>query len=473
MNKKLLKSVHLTNYYHKTSGGISTSYNRLLEAANRHERYVRLIVPGERDETEEVGEFGRIYYVKANFSPIFDKRYRVMQAWNSYLFDKTRIRQILREEKPDMIEIGEKYSLSLLAGLIRKGYFKSLGRPMLVHFTCERMDDNLRAFVSGAKPFRWFARRVMGNYVFPMFDFHIANSDYTARELFDSVSPGTNSRRSKMFFNFCWRFFNAAKTPIENRVFVNFCGVDTELFTPARKNAEFRREMREEAGFPADATVLLYAGRISPEKNVKLLPKVMKSLVGFRNYDTQNHEYRLLIAGDGPKAGWLKEKLEKHAPGKYKFLGHVSDKEKLANIYANADIFIHPNPREPFGIAPLEAMASGTPVVAPKSGGLLAYADDTNAWLAEDAHVEDYFAEIRDVFNDAERRKLKIANALETSRKYTWETSTNQLFALYDAMYDEFKGQNGLYSYQAKPKEINFAEELANNVQGGSWQILP
>jgi len=187
--RKLHKSVHITNYYHKNSGGISTAYNRLLDAANRHKRYVRLIVPGMRDEIEEVSEYGRIYYVKANFSPVFDKRYRVMQAWNSYIFDKTRIRQILREEKPDMIEIGEKYSLSLLAGLIRKGYFKSLGRPMLVHFTCERMDDNLRSFVSGAKPFRWFARRVMGNYVFPMFDFHIGNSDYTAQELFDAVSP--------------------------------------------------------------------------------------------------------------------------------------------------------------------------------------------------------------------------------------------------------------------------------------------
>src|SRR5687768_15346307 len=69
-SRMTIKSVHLTNYYHKDSGGISTAYNKLLEGANRHRRYVRLVVPGEESRTEEIGEFGRIYYVKAGFSPV-------------------------------------------------------------------------------------------------------------------------------------------------------------------------------------------------------------------------------------------------------------------------------------------------------------------------------------------------------------------------------------------------------------------
>ncbi len=71
MNQTHIKSIHITNYYHKDSGGISTAYNKLLEAANRRQRPVRLIVPGEESLVEEVGEFGRIYYVKSNFSPVF------------------------------------------------------------------------------------------------------------------------------------------------------------------------------------------------------------------------------------------------------------------------------------------------------------------------------------------------------------------------------------------------------------------
>ncbi len=44
------------------------------------------------------------------------------------------------------------------------------------------------------------------------------------------------------------------------------------------------------------------------------------------------------------------------------YLGHEADRRRLADLYANVDVFLHPNPREPFGIAPLEAMASGDAV---------------------------------------------------------------------------------------------------------------
>ena len=464
MADKILKSVHITNYYHKNSGGISTAYDRLLEAANRHRRFVRLIVPGAGDAQEEIGEYGRIYYVKANPAPVFDKRYRLLLPFH-YLTGDAPIRKILETEMPDIIEIGEKYTLSLLAGVIRKGYLKSLNRPMLVHFSCERMDDNLRAFVSGAKPFRWFSQRVIGNYIFPMFDYHLANSDYTAQEMIDAVAPEKNKRRSEAFFNFCWRFFQASNIPFAERVFVNNCGADAHLFDVKRKNPTARQAILTEAKFPENATVLLYAGRLSPEKNVKLLPQVLKSLLGFYNYDTQHREYRLLIVGSGPQADWLKAELEKAAPGKFKFFGHVSDKEKMADIYANSDIFLHPNPREPFGIGPLEAMASGLPVVAPDSGGVLSYATQDNAWLVE-ADTEGYFAAVRDVFNDDEKRAAKIRNAIETARIHTWENSTDRLFALYDALHKDFLHRRNRHVYEPETAKIDFAGEMSFDHQG-------
>jgi glycosyltransferase involved in cell wall biosynthesis len=454
VSNKPFKSVHITNYYHKNSGGISNSYNRLLEAANRHQRFVRLIVPGEREEVEEIGEYGRIYYVEAKPFPFFDQRYRVMQAWNTYLKTGMPIRRILEAEMPNMIEIAEKYSLSLLAGIIRMGYFSRINRPLLVHFTCERMDDNMRSFVSGTKPFMWFSHRVMGNYNFPMFDFHIGNSHYTAQELLDAVSPEKNPHRSEAFFNFCWRYFHAARTPIAERVFVNPRGVNSTLYTDTRKNSEFRQMMLAEAGFPVDAKILLYAGRLSPEKNIQLLPSIMRLFA-----NDKINDFRLLIAGDGPKKEFLQKELERQAPGKFRFLGHITDKEKLANLYANADVFIHPNPREPFGIAPLEAMASGTPVVAPNGGGILTYASDENCWLVPSA-AQEFAVAIRDVFADEEKTKFRVANALATARKYTWEASTDKLFALYDRMYEDFCRRNELYAYKTEPKEINFVNEL-------------
>lgn len=459
MTGKKLKSVHITNYYHKNSGGISTVYNRLLEAANRHGRYVRLIVPGERDEQEEIGEFGRIYYIKAFQSPIFDRRYRIIMPWQ-YLSKDTRMRQILHEEMPDIIEVAEKYTLTYLAGRIKKGFLQSLKRPMLVHLSCERMDDNLRAFVSDTIPFGWFSRNVMGNYVAPMFDYCIANSDYTAQELINAVAKGRKQNHSKPLQKFCWQFFKASAEQFSERVFVNNCGADTEFFNPNRKNQEIRRQILAEAGFPQNATVLLYIGRLSPEKNIKLLPEVLRSLLGFYNLDSAKLEYRLLIAGDGPQAAWLNEKLEKYAPGKFKMLGHIGDREKLANLYANADIFIHPNPREPFGISPLEAMASGTPVVAPNSGGVLSYATEENAWLKE-PDAEGYFAAVRDIFNNPENREQKIKNALETARQFSWEKSTDRLFGLYDELYEEFSSRRGLVSNGNEESPQELAKSLA------------
>ena len=144
-----------------------------------------------------------------------------------------------------------------------------------------------------------------------------------------------------------------------------------------------------------------------------------------------------------------------------------SDKEKLADIYANSDIFLHPNPREPFGIGPLEAMASGLPVVAPNSGGVLSYATEENAWL-EEAETEGYFAAVRDVFNNDAKRETKIQTAIETARTLTWENSTDKLFALYDKMYEDFSRRRDLHVYQPQSGKIDFAAEMVFNQQSSA-----
>lgn len=374
-----IKSVHITNYYHKNSGGISTAYNKLLEAANRRERYVRLIVPGEESAVEDVGDYGRIYYVKANYSPVFDKRYRLMLPWKTYMLEGSPIKEILREEAPEIIEIGEKYTLSLMAGLLRKRTINvSKKRPMLVHFSCERMDDNVSSFISAGRISKWFCRRYMGTYNVPMFDFHVANSAYTAQEIVDAVSHGDDPARSDAILNFAWRFLRAPKVALSKRLFVNPCGVDNKTFTAKRTHFSRRADILDELKLRKESILLLYAGRISPEKNTRLLIEMMQVL-----QDDSSHDFRLLIAGAGPSLEKLKSDAENLEPERVKILGHITDKEKLADLFANCDAFIHPNPREPFGITPLEAMASGLPVVAPNSGGVLSYANSENAWLAD------------------------------------------------------------------------------------------
>jgi glycosyltransferase involved in cell wall biosynthesis len=450
-----IKTVHLTNYYHRESGGISTAYNKLLEAAERHRRYVRLIVPGEESKTEDVSEFGRIYYVKAGYSPLFDKRYRILLPWNTYIFDQSPIKKILRDEKPDVIEIGEKYTLSLMAGLIRKGIMNvSHPRPMLVHYSCERMDDNLRAFVSEGRLARGFARSVMRNYIFPMFDFHLANSEYTANELREA---GKASPARERFRESIWRVLRTPEQPAGERIFVNQCGVELGTLSPGRRSAEARRALCSRYAIPASAILLLYAGRISPEKNVSLLPEVAGALSKNSSLD-----FRFLVAGGGPDSQRLAERFESLAPGKAHLLGHVTDSQELAQLFANCDVFVHPNPREPFGITPLEAMASGLPLVAPNSGGVLSYASDANAWLCE-PYADSFAAAISDICSEPERRAQRVTKALETAESYDWPSSTTNLFAIYDRMFEEFQRHRMAFTHEASP-DIHLSESPVSHI---------
>lgn len=450
MSAKSIKSVHITNYYHKNSGGISTSYNNLLAAAGRQKRQIRLIVPGESDEIEIVNDFAKIYYVAAMKSPIFDTRYRLMMPWQ-YLLDNSKIRKILIAEKPDIIEVTDKYSLSIIGTMIARGNLRELERPMTVHFSCERMDDNIRSFITRSKLGKWFARKFIGYYVFPSYDFHLANSDYTAAEFHESLAEIGKKAYSREIVNWCWRLLASARIFPKERIHICPCGVDINKFGTGKSSESAKNEIKKNLGIPENPILLLYAGRISPEKNVDLLIDLMKILA-----KDSKHNFHLVVAGTGPKAEWMRQEAELNFPGKVSFLGHI-DKETLANFYANSDVFVHPNPREPFGIGPLEAMASGIPLVAPNSGGILTYANQENASLCN-PNCEDFAAAIREIVLHPQLRERKVANALATANQNTREISTDSLLATYDNLYEDFKNRNDLFTDRELAKVFDFSK---------------
>lgn len=443
-----IKSVHITNYYHKDSGGISTSYNALMAAAGRHKRQMRLIVPGEKESVEDFNEYAKIYYVPAPKSFLFDKRYRVILPWQ-YMQGDSLIRRILMKEMPDMIEITDKYTLSMFGAMVSRGKFKQLNRPMLVHFSCERMDDNVASFLSKGRLGLRFSRAVVGHYLIPSFDFHIANSPYTAEEFKQAVKKEYEPARSLWLMNKAWKIFRSPRIPIEERMFVCPRGVDAEQFSPDKRSDSARKALVEKAGIPEDSVILLYAGRISPEKNIGLLVEIMKVLA-----EDTSKDYRLIIAGDGPQSDWLRETGRKELPGKIILIGHV-EKETLAEYYANADVFLHPNPKEPFGIAPLEAMASGVPTVVPNAGGLLFYATEKNTWLVE-PNGADFAAAIREVIAKPELRREKVANALLTAAENTRIKSTDFLFETYDRLFDDFQNRHDLFVNEEACQDFDF-----------------
>jgi alpha-1,6-mannosyltransferase len=396
--RRYVTTVHLTNAHHATSGGIRTFYAALLTAANRERRRVVLIVPAAESSRDDVGEFGCIYYVRAPRAPAFDRRYRMLLP-HRYLPMRSAILAILEREAPDVIEICDKYALPYLAAMLRKGWMRRMARPALVGLSCERFDDNMAAYVSASAPARsftqWYIRHIYG----PPFDAHIAISDYTARELRAALwdrAPG----------------------------FVRTCamGVDSEGFGAGLKSSALRARFLALTGAQSDSVILLYAGRLSPEKNIPLLVEMMRALARDARQD-----YRLILAGDGPLSEWVRAQSIGELAGRIALCGNL-DRSALAEAYATCDIFVHPNPREPFGIGPLEAMASGVPVVLPDSGGVLEYASERNAWLAPADAVE-FAAAVRSAsLGDPAR----VTAAAVTVRAFRWETVTRRYFAAYD-----------------------------------------
>jgi glycosyltransferase involved in cell wall biosynthesis len=125
-------------------------------------------------------------------------------------------------------------------------------------------------------------------------------------------------------------------------------GVDTQLFTPARRCAALRRMW----GVSESDLAVLYVGRIAPEKNLEL------AVAAYRAMQRCSASVQCIVIGDGP----LRAALQKAHPDLI-FCG-IQTGGQLARHYASADVFLFPSETETFGNVTLEAMASGLVVVA-------------------------------------------------------------------------------------------------------------
>jgi alpha-1,6-mannosyltransferase len=407
-----IKTLHLTNAYHHTSGGISTHYRAMLDEANRQHRHMRLIVPGQTGGVQDVGAYGRIYSIASPNSPFFDSSYRLIFPSRYLLPPTSDLIPILQEEQPDLIEICDKYTLIWLAGLIRKHLVRKLARPVLVGLSCERMDINVSAYLSRSSLMKRFSDFYMRSIYVPIFDFHLANSRYTAEEL---LLAAGEAKADKV------------------RVFQH--GVDSEQFNPGRRSQATRMRLFGHLSLTPGTCILLYTGRLAREKNVALLIDVIQELAA-----DESRDYRLVIAGSGPLSDWLKQEGDRRAPGRVHMFGYVAQRDQLADLYSNCDAFLHPNPREPFGLAPLEAMASGCPVVLPRAGGVLSYADDSNSWLAEPNQAS-FSAAVSSVFSNPEVSAEKIRRGCLTARNRSLSIMSARMFEMYDEIYTSLKAE--------------------------------
>ena len=128
-------------------------------------------------------------------------------------------------------------------------------------------------------------------------------------------------------------------------------GVDTIRFQPEHRSEQMRLYWQADA----NTTVLLYVGRLSPEKEVDVL---IQSYLNIKKQSSR--KFKMVIVGDGPD----RKRLTEMANGSdVIFTGSLTG-QSLAQAYASADVFVFASQIETFGNVVLEAMASGLPVVA-------------------------------------------------------------------------------------------------------------
>jgi len=137
-------------------------------------------------------------------------------------------------------------------------------------------------------------------------------------------------------------------------------GVDTQLFTPARRSGALRSRW----GVSDGGLVTLYVGRVAAEKNIGL------AVDAYRAMQRAGCMARFVVVGDGPVLAGLRRSHPDLV-----FAG-VQRGEDLATHYASADLFLFPSETETFGNVTLEAMASGLAVVAYGYAGARAHITD-------------------------------------------------------------------------------------------------
>jgi alpha-1,6-mannosyltransferase len=133
-------------------------------------------------------------------------------------------------------------------------------------------------------------------------------------------------------------------------------GVDLSCFCPERRDEGLRTRLA-----PGGQALLVHCSRLSPEKRPQ---RAIGALAELRR---RGLPAVLVVAGDGPQ----RRALQSQARGlPVRFLRHISDRGRLAQLLATADVVIAPGPVETFGLSALEALASGTPVVVSSRSAL-------------------------------------------------------------------------------------------------------
>lgn len=241
------------------------------------------------------------------------------------------------------------------------------------------------------------------------------------------------------------------KRPIE----VVPTGVEVERFD--RKNLDDERlaSLREDLGFSKDDNILVYVGRIAPEKSLDML------LAGFEKLN--NQKAKLLIVGGGPSL----EGFEKqYANDKRIVFTDKVDPQVIPYYYGIADAFISASTSETQGLTFIESMASGLPIFARKEETALEgiVKDGYNGYLFSNA--EELAQKLGAFLTADDNKRLELANnAITTAQHFDTNHFGEKIIEVYKKAINEYRScffieQVKMNNDCVKLKLSNKAEDL-------------
>jgi glycosyltransferase involved in cell wall biosynthesis len=190
---------------------------------------------------------------------------------------------------------------------------------------------------------------------------------------------------------------------------------------------------READAKPRSERFILYLGNIEPRKNINGL------IAAYDQLRVEGENIKLILAG---APGWKNKKIYAARDGsRYKndiiFLGYISQKDK-EDLLRKATIFVYPSYYEGFGFPPLEAMASGVPVVCSNVSSLPEVVADAALMINpfKDEEIKDA---LKIILTDEKLRARLIAKGYERAKLFSWDKTAAQYLQLFKEVYEEKK----------------------------------
>ena len=200
----------------------------------------------------------------------------------------------------------------------------------------------------------------------------------------------------------------------EEQLFAVHNGINFDQF--------FKKEKKQQN---QDIFQIIYTGGLSPRKNIDLLLKSCAIL------ESRDLKYKLKIAGNHPERTPYPSLARELKLKNVIFYGFIPD-EEMNDFYNNADLFVYTSKYEGFGFAPLEAMASGIPVISTTGGSLKEVSGGG-------AHIVDYEEEamaeaIISFMQNNEMRKAIADKGHEWVKQYTWKSCAENTLKVYQSI---------------------------------------